>query len=344
MGITFRTLKQRLLGELDVIPATSAGDRINDALRDLYDSNEWGFLLTDGFIRTPALISGYGIVTEFLNTITLDASTKLIVDAIDINHIPIEERQVRILQSVQTDRGIVYQITAYDNTNGVLTIDPPYMDTSSASKKIEIFKAYYTAPEINIGTSTSPEFVVDFKRFESIISPQFNRRLCLDLTQEVINKHDPWRSYNSDPQCVIPKGLDSAGNQLYEFYPAPRFERILRIKYLRNGLPLKRETDQAPNIFSQELILEKAKQRSYKWIMANAAKLGLKSVVPYQNLLALSNSPNDQSSLPNLLIRAVKKDEELYPKAYIGNFAETPYYDFDYDRGLPIGETLVLNF
>ena len=344
MGITLGTLRKRLQGELDVIPFSLTKDLINNSLRDLYDSNDWGFLFKDDYIRTPALISGVAEVTEFDPIVILDAATKALVDAITINDPPIEERQLRILSPSQSDRGVVYQITAYDDGTGELTIDPPFLDVSNTAKQIQIFKSYYTAPEINIGTVDSPEFVVDFKRFEYIISPQMQRRLILDLTPEIINQRDPWRNYSSDPQAVIPHSLDSAGNQLYEFYPAPRFNRVLRVRYLRNGLALSREESQAPNMFSQELILMKAKENAYKWIIANQEKLGIKNVGKYFQLIALLNSPSDQSSLPNLLNRAIKNDEEMFPKAYMGDFAETPYYEFDYDRGLPIGETLLLNF
>lgn len=344
MGITFDTLKKRLQGELDVIPASSLGDRINDALRDLYDSYEWGFLFAEGYIRTPALISGFAKVDEFEKVVIISGATKTLVDAIDLNHVPIEDRQFRITSPLQSDRGTVYNITAYDNSTGELTIDPPFMDVYKASAKIEIFKSLYTGPEIDIGTESSPNFVIDFKRFEWIISPQFNRRLNLDVTQEVINRYDPWRTTLSNPQCLIPKGINLAGEQLYEMYPAPRFEKIFRVKYLRNGLPLVRNSDQAPNLFSQELIIEKAKERCYKYIIANSDKLGVKNIGKFQTLITLLNSPNDMGSIPNLLLRAQKRDEELYPRAYIGDFSETPYYNFDYDRGLPIGETLVLDF
>lgn len=345
MGITFETLKKRLAGELDVIPASSLGDRINEALRDIYDCNDWGFLLTNAYIRTPALISGVALVEEFNPIVTLDAATKAIVDAIDVNHVPIIERQLKLVSPRQTDRGVIYNIIAYDNGAGELTIDPPFMDIDNSAAQIQIIKLYYTAPTIDIGTPTSPNPVIDFKRFDSIISPQFNRRLCLDVTLNEINTSDPYRINSlSDPQCIIPNSVDSSGNQLYELYPSPRLERILRVKYLRKGIPLVRNSDQVHDLLSQELIIERAKQKGYKWIMGNIHKLeNIRSAVPYQNLIALSNNRNDFNSYPNLLERAIKADEERFPKAFAGNFADIPYYDFEYGN-LPIGETLVLNF
>lgn len=344
MGITFETLKKRLLGELDVIPASSIGDRINEALRDIYDSNDWGFLFTDAYIRTPALISGVALVEEFNPIIVLDATTKAIVNAIDVNHVPIIERQLRLVSPRQSDRGLIYNITGYDDTTGELTINPPFLDVDNSAAQIQILKLYYTAPTIDIGTPTSPNPVIDFKRFESIISSQFNRRLCLDTNLNELNMIDPYRTYSSDPQCIVPYSVNSNGDQLYELYPSPRFERILRIKYLRKGLPLVRNSDQVHDLLSQELIIERAKQKCYKWIMGNIHKLeNVRSAVPYQNLIALSNNKNDFNSYPNLLERAIKADEERYPKAYLGNFADIPYYDFDFGN-LPIGETLILNF
>lgn len=330
------------------MPASLIGDRINEALRDIYDSNDWGFLFTDSYIRTPALISGTLNVNEFDANGIVDAATKVLLDNIVIGQVLPEERQFKVLSPVQTDRGFIYQITGYDTLTGIITFDPPFQDISGTAKQIQIFKSYYTPPTIDIGTPTSPEPVIDFKRFEFIISPQFNRRLWLDTTLNELNAYDPYRINSaSEPQVVVPYNADSSSNAQFELYPSPRFERILRVKYLRKGISLRRDTDQVHDLISQELIIERAKQKCYKWILGNMHKIpNIKSGVPYQNLIALSNNKNDFNSYPNLLDRAIKFDEERYPKAYIGDFAEAPYYEgfWNGNGNLSVGETLVLNF
>lgn len=349
MGITLGQLEKRLRGELDVIPSSSSRDIIRNALRDIYDTEEWGCFFIDSYIRTPAQILGTAAVLEFANTITLDSTTKtLLNNATNLpDKVPAEERQVRILSSKQTDRAFWYNIKSYDSITGIATLDIPFQDVDNAAAKIQMVKLYYNPPLIDIGTETSPNPVIDFKRFEYILSSLYNRRLCLDITLQELNRVDPIRERGGDPRAIVPKGIDSNGDMLYELYPIPLFERILRVKYMRTGLVPQKDTDQIPNFFSQDLVISRAKMRAYEWIMANGQKAGLKSVTQFANLIALANSPNNANSYVNLLARTKKRDEELYPKAYVGNFAETPYYDLDdlfgYRLGASYGETIIID-
>lgn len=348
MGITLGQLRKRLIGELDVIPSSMSKAIINDSLRDIYDSNDWGFLFTDSYIRTPAMLQGTANVVQFNNQITLDATlnTSLLNSSDTSDKVQADERQVKLLSPRQQDRGFIYNITDYDSGTGILTLDKPWQDVDNTAAQIQILKLYYLPPTFDIGTPTSPNPVIDFRRFEYIMSPQFNRRLSLDISLPEINNYDPTRFYTGDPYCLVPYSANSNGEQLFELYPSPRFERVLRVKYLRNGQPLSKDSDTIPNLFSSELIMSRAKIKAYEWAMANSDNTKVKAPSKFQNLIALLNSPNNPSSYTNLLQTAVKKDEELYPKAFLGDFAEIPSYDFSFmDYGSRMfGETLILDF
>jgi hypothetical protein len=351
MGITLSQLQKRLVGELDIIPPSLAKDLINDALRDIYDEVEWGFLFTDSFIRTPAVIDGYANVIKFSDLITLDSATKALVDSITPDDPQLDERQIRFLGTSKIDRGFLYRILDYDSVTGELRIDPPFQDDDNLNRKLQIVKVFYTAPYyVTTSMGVDPitgepvviksDPVIDFKRFEYIVSPEYNRRLIIDVTPAELYKKDPYREFVSEPRYLSPYSVDSLGNQLFEIYPAPRSERVLRVKYLRAGLPLNNPEDQAPDLFSKELLVSKATIKAYKWAYANADKLKLKSPGRFQNLIAIQ-VPIYQ----DLLMKAQKKDEELYPKAYQGNVLDYPYYDYDeYFLGECMGETLILNF
>lgn len=349
MGITLGNLRAKLLGELNVIPASSAKARINDALRAIYDEVEWGFLFTDSYIRMPALIEGHATVLKFSDTITLDAPTKALVDAISPDDVSLYERQLRFIGSNKVDRGFTYKILDYDSVAGTMLIDPAYLDDDNANVKLQILKVYYTAPfyiasskvmqdENGNDVVVKSDPVIDFKRFEYVVSHQFNRKLLLDSTPAELFRFDPYREFAGEPKYMVPYAVDSSGNQLYEVYPAPRFERVLRVKYLRAGLPLDKNSDQAPDMFSQELIITKAKIKSYEWAAANSEMLKLKSVGRFANLIVFL-----QKEYNDLLAAAKKNDEERYPKAYQGNFADLPYYEWN-PVGENMGETLLLNF
>lgn len=344
MGITLGKLQSRLIGELDVIPASSARERINDALRDIYDEVEWGFMFTDSYIRTPEIIEGSAQVTKFSSQVVVDASILAKIITIPIEDVDLFERQFKVKNSVEVDRGFTYKIVDWDAPTRTLTIIPPYQDVDNASAQVQILKIYYKAPNyfppFDPAVDPAPDPVIDFKRFEYITSPQFNRRLILDATIAELDRYDPYREYTycSEPRYVVPYSVDQLGDQLFEFYPAPRFSRVLRVKYLRRGLPLVKDSDSINDIITQELIITKAKVKSYEWVSANADKLGIKSVGRFGNLIVFA-----EKKYQDLLDRAQKKDEELYPKAYQGNALLCPYYDYDL-TGEHMGETLLINF
>lgn len=315
-----------------MLPPSSSRDRIRDALRDIYDSEEWGCFYTNSYIRTPAQILGKAAVTQFSSTITLDSATKTLLNTATAipDNVPAEERQIRILSPKQTDRAFWYNITTYDSITGIVTLDKPFQDIDNISAKIQIVKLYYNPPKIDIGTTLNPNPVIDFKRFEYVISPMFNRRLNLEGNLHQLNARDPTRIRTGDPMAIVPYNIDANGDMLYEFYPVPIFERVLRVVYLRTGLVPQSDSDTIPNFFSQELVIARAKLRAYEWIMANATKLGLKSISQFPTLMATSNSPNNPNSYLNIMARTKKRDEELFPRAFIGDFAEIPCYDFDW--------------
>lgn len=341
MGITLGQLRARLIGELDVIPASSTKDRINDALREIYDDHEWGFLFTDGFIRTPELIEGTAEVTKFSNEVILSQAVTDKINAVSEFDVDLFEKQFRSLSTKEVDRGFTYKIIDWDSPNNKLTIDPPYQDVTNAAAKIQILKVYYKPPyyqpPYEPGVDPVPDPVIDFKRFEYVISPQFNRRLGLTTSWHELQRYDPYREIASEPRFLIPRQFNNFEEPLFEMYPAPRFARVFRVYYLRAGLPLNKETDTVSDIFTKDLIITKAKAASYEWAKANADKLKLKSVGRFDNLIALANNKYEK-----LLADACKKDEERFPKANIGNYYNYPEYGWDNLECM--GETLLLNF
>lgn len=341
MGITLGELQARLYGELDVIPAASTRERINDALREIYDDREWGFLLTDGFIRTPKLIQGSAQVAKFSDSVILDAEIISEIQAINEFDIDIVQRQFRVINSKEVDRGFIYNIIDIDFGTNTIKIDPPYQDVDDLAAKVQILKIFYKPPYYNPPYEKEvdpvPDPIIDFKRFEFVISPQFNRRLIIDGTTEELNKIDPYREYCSEPRYLIPASFNSYEEPMFEMYPAPRFARVFRVKYLRAGLPLVKDTDKVSDIFTRDLIVTKAKIKSYEWAKANADKLKLKVVGRFDNLIAMAENKYNK-----LLEDAIKRDEERFPRAYLGNVLDScPEYPREFEH---YHETLILNF
>ena len=148
MSLTFADLKAKLAGSLDIIPPARLGDLVNEALRDIYKSNEWGFLMKKDIIRTTALINaGTASVTKFSETVTLDAIASAAILAINENDVPLIERQFRNAStSANTGNAFSYNIIDFDISNPAavtLTLDQPYWDETNAAAKYQIVKQYY---------------------------------------------------------------------------------------------------------------------------------------------------------------------------------------------------------
>ena len=332
MALTFADIKSKVLAQLDILPPAMLGDFVNDTLRDIYNENEWGFLAKKDIIRTPNIINtGLASVTKFSETVTLDAVASAVVIAITENDVPLIERQFRNAgASANTGNQFSYNIIDFDISNPaaiVLTLNQPYWDDTNAATAFQILKIFYNPPYV---TNSNNDQVIDFKFWKYFISLKLRRRLFTSTTLDIINKFDPARNFVDDPRHVIahPPNSDE-GFPLFELYPAPKYERIYEVIWQRRGLELINERDIIPSSLDKELIIAKAKRKAYEWVLANMHKRPeLKgSIGRFQSLLALANNPNDRSGYEQLLDKAIKKDEENYPKAYFGDYAHMPYVD-----------------
>src|SRR6185295_14046142 len=332
MSLTFADLKAKLAGALDILPPAMLGDLVNEALSDIYKSNEWGFLTKKDIIRTPALINtGTASVTKYSEIVTLDSVASAVIVALNENDVPLIERQFRNASaSANTGNSFSYNIIAFDTTDETavtLTLDQPYWDETNTALSYQIVKQFYNPPFI---TNTSDDEVIDFKFWKYFINLKLNRRLILTTTLNVLNNFDPSRRYLDDPRHVIPNPPSSDEDfPKFELYPVPKFERIYQVIYQRKGFRLVKEKDVIPQSLDPELIRIRAEYCGYKWALANIHKYPeLKgSSGRFQNLMALCMNPNDEGAYPKLLARQIKLDEENYPKAYFGDYMRMPYFD-----------------
>lgn len=332
MSLTFAELKAKLAGALDILPPSMLGDLVNEALRDIYDSNEWGFLTKRDIVRTPALINaGTASVTKYSETVTLDATASAAIVALNENSVPLIERQFRNSSpSANAGNSFSYNIIDFDISNPAavtLTLDQPYWDETNTALSYSIIKIFYNPPFI---TDTSNNQVIDFKFWKYFISLKLRRRLILSTTLEVLNNFDPSRNYMDDPRHVVAHPASSDDDfPKFELYPAPKFERIYEVVWQREGLKLAKETDTIPRILNEDLVKKRAEYCGYKWTLANIHKYPeLKgSAGRFQNLMALCMNRNDMAAYPALLDRQIKKDEENFPKAFFGDYMRMPFID-----------------
>lgn len=329
MSTTFGYLKNKLSGIIDILPPSLMEDIINDSLKDIYRENNWGFLTKEDYVRTPEMIfEGSANVTKYSDQVTLDsiASAKLV--AVTVNEIPIIERQFRIPAASITGRSFLYKITNVDDSNLnalVLTIDPPFLDKTNSTAKYQILKVYYNPPPTIVNNIP----IIDFMNWKYFISLKLQRKLHTETSLEQLNTYDPARFYCDEPRHVVMHPPDDNETPLFELYPAPRFERVYRVIYQRDGLDLTDDNDIVPKTLSSELVLKRCKYRLYEYTLANIHKYPeLKgSTGRFQNLMALTMNQNDLAAYPKLLEKAIADNESTYPQAYLGDYMRMPFLD-----------------
>lgn len=313
----------KLLSELQALPSELALEYCNKALKEIYREYNWSFLYKKGFIRTPRLINtGTVDVTQFSTEVVVSADLKTILDAITVDDVPLIGRQFRTFGGQNAGSQFIYTITDYDSPTSTLVIDPFYQDESNSASTFQIFKNQYTAPTIVEGSFEG----IDFESFDYIYAPFAQRRLWLDRTLTDLDKRDSSRWQSGDPNWAVSIGLDSANNQLFEFYPIPVNERVYQVRYKRSGRDLQPE-DNIPASLDYDLILAKAKIKAWQWLATNGDKVGDKrSPNVFMNLIALHSNPDMEGSYEKLLKNAKKRDEDLYPQALIDLGSTWPYY------------------
>lgn len=340
MGSTFKHLVRELNGWVKPLPPSFCKILINKALESIYDEHDWSSLIVkDAYIIIPkAITTGLVSVNKFSNIITINTDLKTILDDIenDINQPRVVGRQIRVKGPDSVQARLLYNIINYDSINSQLTIDPIYLGDDVVSTQFEIVKSRIK-PANDVIYNGLP--LLDFKSFDYVGDLRNRRKLHLDYN---IDEKDPDRNNTGTPFAISPYGVDSSGNLIFEFYPYDKYgsDKIYKVRAYRKGVLLVNDSDTIPQPFPDELILVKARIKAYEWCDANKSTKEELQKTNWQNLIAVLNSPNNTEGYPTLLEKAKLRDEEMFPRAYIGNMDDDDCFILPHDKR----DTLVLNF
>jgi len=341
VATTFKHLVRELNGWVKPLPPSLCETLINDALQEIYDEHDWACLLIkNAYIIIPkAITTGLVSVNKFSNIITINSDLKTILDTIeaDINQPRVKDRQIRIKGPDSVQARILYNITDYDSANSQLTIDPIYLGDSVVNGQFEIVKALIK-PTNDVIYNGAP--LIDFKSFDYIGDLRNRRRLYLDYN---IDEHDPDRNSTGTPFALSPYGSDSSGNLIFEFYPYDKYgsDKVYKARVYRKGQLLTNDDDTLSEPFNKSLVLVKARIKAYEWCEVNKSTKEELQKTNWNNLVAGLNSPVNTEGYPMLLDKAKLRDEEMFPRAYIGNMDDNwDYFRLPHDKI----DTLVLNF
>jgi hypothetical protein len=339
---TFQQLTNELNGWIKALPPSLCEININRAIKSILDSSDWSYLLTDGYITIPAKINTGTLDLTFGSAIVnISSDLKTILDNIESNiaNVRIKGRQLRITSPDIKQARVIYTIFNYDSANSKLTLDQPYLGTTNTTASFEIFKSIINPFDDIISDGA---YQLSIRSIDYVADIIDTRRLYLDY---LVDEKDPDRRIQGNSWALSPFKYNSSGVQLYEFYPANTVnrDRVYRIKFYREAKEneLVNDTDTLPKPLDSELVLLKARLISYEWCEANKGTKSELQKTNWINLIAMLSNVNNPNGYIELLDKAKLKDEELMPKAFIGDmYSNLPYYSLPHD----MRDTLVFSF
>jgi len=333
MSRTVQDLAFRLTAEIPQLGIEAAGRLIQDALRDIYDAHSWSFLESEGILYSPAMISsGTFSVTFGSNQIQADATAKSALSS--LTNPVITKRQLRLSSGWPS-----YNIFAYDEVTGIITLDRIYRDTDSASGVSYVcYRIFYGYPEGPDGNE-----VTDFKAYKSIVNPSTGYAFSdLSASREALDIYDPQRMTYDNPQWLV-SYKSSSGIPQWEMYPHSTASQVFPCIYQA------RWTDQAtsnelPPALNESLVIERAKFYGFRWAEAHKGVYPELKGVAWMALAAgIDNGAvdNPQGSYYRALEIAKNKDREMFldmivtPNSLtdanpIGDAAKTGYSSISY--------------
>lgn len=310
--MTYRDCWTDLLTTIPRLPPPNAQRLVNFAFAEIRDWRLWSWLVPTGYIVTPsAITAGTVSFTNGSNLIQADATAAAALSAVTLANPPLASsqvgigRQIRLASQTSGTPGPLYNITSWNPSTAILTVDRPYLEATGITQSYMVYKAYYQAPPSN-GTAAP-----DFLRYFTVTNPASGytiRRRKLYYTQEQLNGVDPQRGATGDAY-VIAAYLDdpSTGNIVHEWYPHPVFQRTYTCIYQKRGLDLS-DTNQPPLTLPADLLMEKAYSLGCKWALQNVGKFP-----ELQGTNWIQAKAMHDTAFKERLIQAIKQDDEIRP-------------------------------
>lgn len=336
MSTTFYQLWNRIIGDVGSdMPAPKAKQIIQDAWRTVLNARPWSFLLREGVLIAPAVITGDVTFTQYSSTATAAPALAAILNALASPPI-ITRRSLRVSANtgVTSATAPIYDIYGYDGVN-LLTLNRAYQEDSGL-RTINIFRRFFLPPANEFGVETT-----DFQRWLNVIDPDDNFPLDTSKPKRLLDFWDPNRTSTGTPfaLCQAPAatiafpGVSFDGNlqpgaPIYELYPhyLGNTQKTYLCYYQAHGKDFTDDYGSVdsvlPPYIPEDLLMEAARVDAYRWAETNKGRIPSFARV---NWLALMKASSDLYDKKYLEARRV--DEEHYKQ----NWA--PRLDFRRRRG-----------
>lgn len=308
MAQQLQDMVAELVGQVPGLPRIMAQTLVNRAIREVRKDYLWSWNINEGVLITPIMIStGTVAVVQFSPIITFDATAQAILGPLVTDTVPLTKRQFRI------PGGPIYNILAYNNTNGQMTLDRLYTETSNPTGQYTIYRCYYEPPSTD-GVTPNLDFLRYLSINNNIQGYQISgRRLTRPRTE--LNRRDPLRgalgqpyfafaykpTYNAPGNSQQP----TAGLMQYELWPHPTNLQSYLCQYEMAHVDLAL-TDYLPLQAPPTLIQYRVWEFVYRWALQNSARIPELKGVDWRFLLAES-----QKTYARELVAAKRNDKEI---------------------------------
>jgi len=299
--VPFLDYASELVGTIPELDILIAQRLVNRAFHDISESRVWSWLRGFGVLVAPQIIfTGAATVTQFSNTVSLNAAANTALN--NLTNPLITQRQFRCAA------GPMYNISAYNNGGGTLTLDRPYMESSAATQPYQVYRCYYQPSD------SSGNLTTDFLMFKAILNPVDGYAIVganLRLTRQELDARDPTRGAQDLAYTLASFSVDANGVPIYEMWPHPTSQRGYIAIYQKRGKPLS-NTNDIPSTLSSDMLVEHSKDYAYDWCIANAQRFPSLKGVDWRLLKAEADRKY------KIMLQAARvKDDELILDSWI---------------------------
>ncbi len=275
---------------------------INSILRQILSFKTWYGCWTRGQVVCPQAVTG-GTATVVSGSPTVQGNGT----AWDQTLIG---RQFRVGLNCP-----IYTIIGVDPFAQVLTLELPWSGPVPPSTNTQTTGYTIVAMYYNIGPN--------IKYIKTMVNMQMGYRLKLNLTQDWINKKDPWRIWTNFPMGIAPLPTDPNGNYLIEMWPAPWTAQSMPFTAYTQPANLVNDTDSLPPYIRCDVLLKEA----MCWALRHRPKEN--PGYDPQTAMALANQYHQE--YVGLLTEMANEDENLYRTS-------ATIQGEDYPEGAPGGD------
>jgi hypothetical protein len=258
-------------GSVPNMDAAQARTIINEAWADVRRLSGWSFQFIETGFTVPGMLSTGTVTLQFGSpTVTGDSNAQsawqTVGEGTQYGSL-ITQRQFR--SGGTSGAGTLYDIIAYNQGAGTLTLNRPFTDPLTSlsgavtGQEYSIYQPYITAP------------VADFERFLSVYDIANSGWLIVKGDRREVGRTDPQRQIFANPDRLLALGQDTRvgsstlGWQRYELWPGPQNQYLYQAWGLRFGADLVNLSDTLPIGIPESMVKAKARVRCYEQAESN---------------------------------------------------------------------------